>query len=109
VIKTIEAYRLISQRVDYPLHLGITEAGTFLSGTVKSSIGLGILLAEGIGDTIRVSLTASPVEEVRVGLEILKALGLKASGVEIISCPTCGRCNINLFNMADKLQDDLKT
>ncbi|MGI6188164.1 MAG: flavodoxin-dependent (E)-4-hydroxy-3-methylbut-2-enyl-diphosphate synthase [Clostridiales bacterium] len=108
VIKTIEAYRLISQRVNYPLHLGITEAGTFLSGTVKSSIGLGILLAEGIGDTIRVSLTASPVEEVRVGLEILKALGLKASGVEIISCPTCGRCNINLFDMADKLQNELK-
>ncbi len=108
VIKTIEAYRLISQRVNYPLHLGITEAGTFLSGTVKSSIGLGLLLAEGIGDTIRVSLTASPVEEVRVGLEILKALGLKASGVEIISCPTCGRCNINLFDMADKLQNELK-
>ena len=108
MIKTIEAYRLISQRVNYPLHLGITEAGTFLSGTVKSSIGLGILLAEGIGDTIRVSLTASPVEEVRVGLEILKALGLKASGVEIISCPTCGRCNINLFDMADKLQNELK-
>ena len=108
VIKTIEAYRLISQRVNYPLHLGITEAGTFLSGTVKSSIGLGILLVEGIGDTIRVSLTASPVEEVRVGLEILKALGLKASGVEIISCPTCGRCNINLFDMADKLQNELK-
>ncbi|NLO81910.1 MAG: flavodoxin-dependent (E)-4-hydroxy-3-methylbut-2-enyl-diphosphate synthase [Clostridiales bacterium] len=108
VIKTVEAYRLISQRVDYPLHLGITEAGTYLSGTVKSSIGLGILLAEGIGDTIRVSLTASPVEEVKVGREILKALGLKASGVEIISCPTCGRCNIDLFNLTERLQDELR-
>jgi (E)-4-hydroxy-3-methylbut-2-enyl-diphosphate synthase len=108
VVKTIEAYRLISQRVDYPLHLGVTEAGTAFSGTIKSSVGIGALLAQGIGDTLRVSLTASPVEEVRVGREILKALGLKTSGVEIISCPTCGRCNIDLFNVAEKLQDELK-
>ncbi len=108
MVKTIEAYRLISQRVDYPLHLGVTEAGTAFSGTIKSSVGIGALLAQGIGDTLRVSLTASPVEEVRVGREILKALGLKTSGVEIISCPTCGRCNIDLFNVAEKLQDELK-
>lgn len=108
VMKTIEAYRLMSQRVDYPLHLGVTEAGTSFSGTIKSAIGIGTLLAEGIGDTLRVSLTASPVEEVKVGREILKALGLRTYGIEIISCPTCGRCNIDLIHLVQKLQDELK-
>ena len=88
---TVEAYRLLAERVDYPFHVGITEAGTLFSGTVKSSVGLGILLAEGLGDTLRVSLTADPVEEVKVAYEILKALGLRERGVNIVSCPTCGR------------------
>lgn len=107
VNKTIEAYRYISQLVDYPLHLGVTEAGTTFSGIIKSSIGIGSLLADGIGDTIRVSLTASPLEEVKAGIEILKSLGLKKAGIEIISCPTCGRCNIDLIGIANRLQEAL--
>ncbi|MBF0142964.1 MAG: flavodoxin-dependent (E)-4-hydroxy-3-methylbut-2-enyl-diphosphate synthase, partial [Magnetococcales bacterium] len=91
VAMTVAAYRLLAREVDYPLHLGITEAGSLLPGTVKSSIGLGLLLSEGIGDTLRVSLTSDPVEEVRVGFEILKALGLRQRGVNLISCPTCSR------------------
>jgi len=87
--RTVEAYRRISELTDYPLHIGITEAGTLFSGTIKSSVGIGILLYEGIGDTIRVSLSAPPEEEVRVGWEILKVLGLRKKGIEIISCPTC--------------------
>ncbi|MFZ3209165.1 MAG: flavodoxin-dependent (E)-4-hydroxy-3-methylbut-2-enyl-diphosphate synthase, partial [Geobacteraceae bacterium] len=101
VMKTVEAYRLLAQAVDYPLHIGITEAGTTFSGTIKSSVGLGILLAEGIGDTMRVSLTANPVDEVRVGFEILKSLGLRRHGVNFVSCPTCGRCRINLIGVAE--------
>jgi len=97
---TINAYRLISDKVDYPLHVGISEAGPLLSGTVKSAIGIGILLSEGIGDTIRVSLTADPVEEVRVAYEILKALNLRHRGVNIISCPTCGRMEIDIEKIA---------
>jgi len=97
---TINAYRLISDKVDYPLHVGISEAGPLLSGTVKSAIGIGILLSEGIGDTIRVSLTADPVEEVRVAYEILKALNLRHRGVNIISCPTCGRMEIDIEEIA---------
>jgi len=97
---TIHAYRLISDKVDYPLHVGISEAGPLLSGTVKSAIGIGILLSEGIGDTIRVSLTADPVEEVRVAYEILKALNLRHRGVNIISCPTCGRMEIDIEKIA---------
>ncbi|MCP2605280.1 flavodoxin-dependent (E)-4-hydroxy-3-methylbut-2-enyl-diphosphate synthase [Candidatus Aminicenantes bacterium AH-873-B07] len=97
IYRTIRAYRLLSEKVDYPLHLGLTEAGTFFSGTVKSSIALGILLMEGIGDTIRVSLTAPPEEEVRAGYEILKSLGLRERGPIIVSCPTCGRLEINNF------------
>jgi (E)-4-hydroxy-3-methylbut-2-enyl-diphosphate synthase len=107
VLQTISAYRLLSQQVDYPLHLGVTEAGTLISGTVKNSIGIGLLLLEGIGDTIRVSLTHDPVDEVRVAYEILKASGLRKRGAEIISCPTCGRCKIDLFRLVEKIEDDL--
>lgn len=104
VLRTVEAYRLISKRVDYPLHLGVTEAGTRFGGTVKSSIGLGILLSEGIGDTIRVSLTGETVEEVKVGCEILKSLGLREFGPILISCPVCGRCEIDLPGLAKKVE-----
>ncbi len=107
VMKTVEAYRLLSQKVDYPLHIGITEAGTIFSGTIKSSVGLGILLADGIGDTMRVSLTGDPVDEVRVGFEILKALGLRQRGVNFVSCPTCGRCQINLIGVAQEVESRL--
>ncbi|MDY7031639.1 MAG: flavodoxin-dependent (E)-4-hydroxy-3-methylbut-2-enyl-diphosphate synthase [Thermodesulfobacteriota bacterium] len=101
---TIEAYRLISEKVDYPLHLGITEAGTSFAGAIKSSVGIGILLNEGIGDTLRVSLTADPIDEVRAGYEILKALKLRERGVNIISCPTCGRCEIDLIHLANEIE-----
>ncbi|MEE4357901.1 MAG: flavodoxin-dependent (E)-4-hydroxy-3-methylbut-2-enyl-diphosphate synthase [Desulfococcaceae bacterium] len=109
VERTVQAYRLLSQKCDYPLHVGVTEAGGLYSGIVKSSLGIGMLLAEGIGDTIRVSLTRDPVEEVRVGYEILKALGLRQRGPEIISCPTCGRCRINLFDIAEQVEKELLT
>jgi (E)-4-hydroxy-3-methylbut-2-enyl-diphosphate synthase len=104
VRSTVVAYRLLSRKISYPLHIGVTEAGTAFSGTIKSAVGLGILLAEGIGDTLRVSLTADPVEEVRVGFEILKALGLRQRGPEIISCPTCGRCQIDVAAMAQDIE-----
>jgi (E)-4-hydroxy-3-methylbut-2-enyl-diphosphate synthase len=104
VMDTIEAYRLISRQVDYPLHVGVTEAGTVWSGTIKSCVGIGTLLAEGIGDTLRVSLTGDPVEEVRVGIAVLKALGFRKEGVEIISCPTCARCNIDLIEIANEVE-----
>ena len=104
VINTIKSYELLSQKVDYPLHLGVTEAGTLISGTVKSAIGIGLLLAKGIGDTIRVSLTRDPVEEVMVAYEILRALDLRHRGPEIISCPTCGRCEIDLFGLVEKVE-----
>jgi len=107
VINTIRAYELLSEEVDYPLHLGVTEAGTLISGTVKSAIGIGYLLANGIGDTFRVSLTRDPVEEVRVAYEILRALDLRHRGPEIISCPTCGRCEINLFDLVEKVEKAL--
>lgn len=107
VLDTVEAYRLISEKVDYPLHVGITEAGTSFSGTIKSSVGIGILLNEGIGDTIRVSLTAHPIEEIRAGYEILKALGLRYRGINLISCPTCGRCEIDLINLANEIEGRL--
>lgn len=105
---TIEAYRLIAQKVDYPLHLGVTEAGTYTGGIVKSAVGLGTLLAEGIGDTIRVSLTDSPVEEVKAGYMILKALGLRQRGINFISCPTCGRTQINLIKLAQEVEKRLE-
>ncbi|MBF0139679.1 MAG: flavodoxin-dependent (E)-4-hydroxy-3-methylbut-2-enyl-diphosphate synthase [Magnetococcales bacterium] len=104
---TVAAYRLLAEQVDYPLHLGITEAGGLLPGAVKSSIGLGLLLAEGIGDTLRVSLTADPVEEVRVGFEILKALRLRTHGVNIISCPTCSRQEFNVIDVVARLEQQL--
>lgn len=100
----IDAYRMISDETDYPLHLGVTEAGTAFAGTIKSSIGIGALLSEGIGDTIRVSLTGDPVEEVKVGRQILKSLGLIKSGIEIVSCPTCGRTNIDLISIAEEVE-----
>ena len=105
---TIAAYRLLSEKVDYPLHLGVTEAGSYESGTIKSSVGIGTLLAEGIGDTIRVSLTAEPEKEVEVGRQILRALELKQSGVEIISCPTCGRLEVDLFSIVKELEAAVK-
>jgi (E)-4-hydroxy-3-methylbut-2-enyl-diphosphate synthase len=108
VPKTVEAYRLLSRRVDYPLHIGITEAGTIFSGTIKSAVGLGILLADGIGDTLRVSLTGDPVDEVRVGFEILKSLGLRRKGINFVSCPTCGRCQINLIKVAEEVERRLQ-
>lgn len=104
----IESYRLFSLKYDYPLHLGVTEAGPAKSGTVKSSVGLGTLLADGIGDTIRVSLTDDPVEEVRVGFEVLKSLGLASRGVTIVACPACGRLEVDLFKIAAEMEDKLK-
>ena len=104
---TIAAYRLLDERIDYPLHLGVTEAGTEYMGIVKSAIGIGTLLTRNIGDTIRVSLTASPEREVEAGVAILKAVGLR-SGYELISCPTCGRCRINLVEIANEVESRLK-
>ena len=108
VLKTIEAYRLIAAKIPYPLHLGVTEAGTLKCGLIKSSVGLGTLLAEGIGDTIRVSLTENPVEEVIAGFEILKSLGLREKGVNFISCPTCGRTQIDLIGLAKQVEERFK-
>jgi len=104
VYRTINAYRLLSSKTDLPLHVGVTEAGTLYAGIVKSSLGIGMLLTEGIGDTIRVSLTRDPVEEVRVGFEILKALDIRQHGPDIISCPTCGRCKIDLFDIVERVE-----
>lgn len=109
VHRTLEAYRLLSSKTDLPLHVGVTEAGALFSGIVKSSLGIGMLLAEGIGDTLRVSLTRDPVEEVRVGFEILKALNIRRRGPEIISCPTCGRCKIDLFDIVERVDKVLLT
>lgn len=108
VLTTIEAYRSISEKIPYPLHLGVTEAGTLRSGLIKSSAGLGTLLAEGIGDTIRVSLTENPAEEVTAGFEILKSLGLREKGVNFISCPTCGRTQIDLIGLAKRVEEKFK-
>ncbi|MCL2766884.1 MAG: flavodoxin-dependent (E)-4-hydroxy-3-methylbut-2-enyl-diphosphate synthase [Peptococcaceae bacterium] len=103
----LEAYRSISQMVDYPLHIGVTEAGTPGYGTIKSAIGIGILLEEGIGDTIRVSLAGDPVDEVKAAYDILKALGLRQKGVELIACPTCGRTQIDLIRIAKEVEEKL--
>jgi len=108
VMTTIDAYRSIAKKIPYPLHLGVTEAGTLRGGLIKSSIGLGTLLAEGIGDTIRVSLTENPVEEVSAGIDILKAIGLKEKGVNFVSCPTCGRTQIGLIELAKKVEERFK-
>ena len=108
VVKTIESYMEIAKKTDYPLHLGITEAGTKYTGTIKSAVGIGTLLYAGIGDTIRVSLTGDPVEEIYAAIEILKSLKLYKSGIEIISCPTCGRCNVNLAATAEMVEKAVK-
>lgn len=108
VPRTIEAYRAVARESHWPLHVGVTEAGTLLSGTVKSAVGIGALLAEGIGDTIRVSLTASPVEEVRVGRKILRSLGLMAPGPEVVSCPTCARTEIDVIEIAGIVERELE-
>jgi (E)-4-hydroxy-3-methylbut-2-enyl-diphosphate synthase len=105
VLKTVDAYRLFSQQYAYPLHVGISEAGPPSTGIIKSSVGIGILLSEGIGDTIRVSLTASPKEEIRVAYAILASLGLRKRGVNIISCPTCGRCTIDLRKLVRSVEN----
>ena len=101
---SLETYRILSEHIPYPLHVGITEAGTLYSGTIKSAVGIGAILASGIGDTIRVSLTGDPVEEVKVAKEILKSLGLRKFGVELISCPTCGRTQIDLISIANEVE-----
>ena len=108
VLTTIDAYRKLSQATDYPLHLGVTEAGGLIGGTVKSSVALGILFNDGIGDTFRISLTRDPVEEIRVCYELLRALRIRERGPEMISCPTCGRCQINLFGLAEKVEKHLQ-
>lgn len=105
---TIAAYREISKKIEYPLHLGVTEAGTMKGGLIKSAVGLGTLLSEGIGDTIRVSLTENPVEEVHAGFSILKSLELRQKGINFVSCPTCGRCQIDLIRLAKKVENALK-
>ncbi len=104
VLTTVAAYEELARQTDYPLHLGVTEAGGLIAGTVKSALGIGLLLAQGIGDTMRVSLTRDPVEEVRAAYEILRALHLRERGVELISCPTCGRCRIDLFSLAEEAE-----
>ena len=101
---TIKAYKLLSKKCDYPLHIGVTEAGTLLGGAIKNSMGIGILLNEGIGDTLRVSLTSNPVDEVKVGWQILKGMGIRNKGVEFISCPTCGRTRVNMLPIAERVE-----
>ncbi|MDD5482278.1 MAG: flavodoxin-dependent (E)-4-hydroxy-3-methylbut-2-enyl-diphosphate synthase [Kiritimatiellae bacterium] len=107
-VRTVEACRLLSKATDYPLHLGVTEAGTLLCGAVRSSTALGILLAEGIGDTIRVSLADNPANEVRAGLEILRSLGLRTNGLRVIACPTCGRAQMNVLQLARRVEEKLE-
>jgi (E)-4-hydroxy-3-methylbut-2-enyl-diphosphate synthase len=109
VMRTVAAYRMIAGRVDYPLHVGVTEAGTKDRALIKSALGIGMLLYEGIGDTVRVSLTSNPVDEVWAAYEILRSLGLRNRGVELISCPTCGRCEIDLIGTADEVDRRLRS
>ena len=109
VLETLATYRLLAERTDCPLHVGVTEAGTLIPGAVRNSVALGILLSEGIGDTIRVSLTAKPEKEVRVGMEILRALGLRDPGPAITSCPTCGRTKVDLMHVASQVEIALET
>ena len=108
VPRTLLAYRLLSQTTDHPLHLGVTEAGTLLNGTIRSSVAMGMLIAEGIGDTLRVSLTDHPVQEIRVGLEILRCFGLRPPGASVISCPTCGRIQIDVVSLARRVETELE-
>lgn len=105
VLRTIKAYEILSEKINYPLHLGITESGTEFSGSIKSAIGIGFLLLKGIGDTIRVSLSANPVKEVKVGWEILKSLGIRERGVKIVSCPTCARSEIDVIKIAGEIEN----
>ena len=105
VLMSIKAHELISQKTDYPLHVGITETGLVSTGSIKSAVGIGVILYEGIGDTIRVSLTGDPVHEVKAAKSILSSLGLKSNGINLVSCPTCGRTNIDLIGLAQKVQD----
>jgi (E)-4-hydroxy-3-methylbut-2-enyl-diphosphate synthase len=107
VSRTVTAYRLLAPKTDVPFHIGVTEAGGLFAGITKSAIGIGMLLAEGLGDTLRVSLTRDPVEEIRTGYEILRALGIRSRGPELISCPTCGRCKIDLFKIAQQVENAL--
>ncbi|WP_105618018.1 flavodoxin-dependent (E)-4-hydroxy-3-methylbut-2-enyl-diphosphate synthase [Vallitalea okinawensis] len=107
IMRCVESYNMLASKVDYPLHIGITEAGTLYSGTIKSSAGIGILLAQGFGDTLRVSLTGDPVEEVRCAKQLLQAMGLRTFGVELISCPTCGRTEIDLIELANEVEERL--
>lgn len=109
VLMSIDAYKLFAKKYDYPLHIGITEAGTIRSGNIKSSVGLGILLYEGLGDTMRVSLTGDPVEEIYSAKKILETLKLRSGGIEIISCPTCARTNINIVEIAEKIENCLNS
>ncbi|MGM0502753.1 MAG: flavodoxin-dependent (E)-4-hydroxy-3-methylbut-2-enyl-diphosphate synthase [Bacillota bacterium] len=104
---TLKAYQLLAEKVDYPFHVGITEAGTVKSGTIKSAVGIGSILAQGLGDTIRVSLTGDPVEEIKVAYDILKSLNLREKGIKIISCPTCGRCEIDLVEIAEQVEEEI--
>jgi (E)-4-hydroxy-3-methylbut-2-enyl-diphosphate synthase len=104
----IEAYRMLADKVDYPFHLGVTEAGTPGVGTIKSAVGLGAVLSQGIGDTIRVSLSADPTEEVRVGIDILKSLGLRKGGLTFVSCPSCGRADVDLVKLAKQVEDEFR-
>ncbi|CEN21862.1 4-hydroxy-3-methylbut-2-en-1-yl diphosphate synthase [[Clostridium] sordellii] len=107
IYKTLDAYELIAKKVDYPLHIGITESGSIKKGTIKSSIGVGALLLKGIGDTIRISLTGDPTEEVIVGKEILRSLDLLNDKIKVISCPTCGRCNIDLISVVNEVEEKI--
>ena len=104
VMMCVKAHELISEKTDYPLHVGITESGTVMTGSIKSAVGLGLILGQGIGDTIRVSLTGDPVEEIKAAKTILKTLGIRQSGIEIVSCPTCGRTSIDLIGLAQKVE-----
>ena len=104
VLMCAKAHELIAEKTNYPLHVGITEAGTLYSGNIKSAIGLGIILNQGIGDTIRVSLTGAPLEEIKSAKRILKTLGLRKGGIEVVSCPTCGRTQIDLIGLANKVE-----
>lgn len=108
VLSTIEIYKKLSEKYKYPLHLGITEAGPLIQGSIKSTLGIGILLWQGIGDTIRVSLTSSPIDEIKVGYYILQSLNLAKYGIDLVSCPTCGRCKVNLINLVKEFEKEIE-